>query len=72
MVAKRGREFYAEGSEVDWPKASQWTLQVMRPQFEGSKIVRKEIGYAIRWFIYEDKNPVFWGYLLAYDRVVFR
>jgi hypothetical protein len=27
LVAEDGREFYAESSEVDWTKASHWTLQ---------------------------------------------
>jgi hypothetical protein len=26
LVAEDGREFYAESSEVDWTKASHWTL----------------------------------------------
>src|ERR1700761_5926445 len=28
LVAEDGREFYAESSEVDWTKASQWTEQI--------------------------------------------
>ena len=27
LVAEDGREFYAESSEVDWSKASQWTCR---------------------------------------------
>jgi 3' exoribonuclease, RNase T-like len=34
LVAEDGREFYAESSEVDWTKASQWTLQTVRPQLD--------------------------------------
>ena len=71
LVAEDGREFYAESSEVDWTKASQWTLETVRPQLEGRGMTREEIGYAIRRFIDEDKNPVFWGYFPAYDWVGF-
>jgi len=71
LVAEDGREFYAESNEVDWTKANQWTLEVVRPQLEGSGMKREEIGYAFRRFIDEDKTPVFWGYFPAYDWVVF-
>jgi hypothetical protein len=30
LVAEDGREFYAESSEVDWTKASHWTLETVR------------------------------------------
>ncbi len=35
LVADNGREFYAESSEVDWSKASPWTLENVRPQLDG-------------------------------------
>ena len=35
LVAEDGREFYAESSEVDWSKASPWTLENVRPQLDG-------------------------------------
>jgi hypothetical protein len=31
LVAEDGREFYAESNEVDWSKASQWTLLNVPP-----------------------------------------
>ena len=71
LVAEDGREFYAESSEVDWTKASQWTLQTVRPQLDGSGMAREEIGYAVRRFVDKDAKPVFWGYFPAYDWVVF-
>jgi 3' exoribonuclease, RNase T-like len=71
LVAEDGREFYAESSEVDWTKASQWTLETVRPQLEGPGMAREDIGYAIRRFVDADKTPVFWGYFPAYDWVVF-
>ncbi len=71
IVAEDGREFYAESSEVDWSKASDWTLQIVRPLLEGSAISCEEIGYAVRRFMDRDEDPVFWGYFPAYDWVVF-
>jgi 3'-5' exoribonuclease-like protein len=71
LVAEDGREFYAESSEVDWTKASQWTLQTVRPQLHGTGMEREEIGYAVRRFIEGDEHLVFWGYFPAYDWVAF-
>jgi hypothetical protein len=71
LVAEDGREFYAESSEVDWTKASQWTHETVRPQLEGKGMSREDIGYAVRRFVGDDKQPVFWGYFPAYDWVVF-
>jgi hypothetical protein len=71
MVAEDGREFYAESSEVDWAKASQWTLETVRPQLDGTGMPREDIGYAIRQFVDADDHPVFWGYFPAYDWVAF-
>jgi hypothetical protein len=71
LVAEDGREFYAESSEVDWTKASRWTLQTVRPQLDGTGMTREEIGYAVRLFTDKDEHPVFWGYFPAYDWVVF-
>ena len=50
IVAEDGREFYAESSEVDWSKASSWTLQTVKPQLGGKVMEREQIGYAIRNF----------------------
>jgi len=71
LVAEDGREFYAESSEVDWAKASLWTLQTVRPQLNGSGMSREEIGYAVRRFVDQDAHPIFWGYFPAYDWVAF-
>jgi len=71
LVAEDGREFYAESSEVDWSKASPWTLQNVRPQLDGKGMPREHIGYAVRRFTDGDHDPVFWGYFPAYDWVVF-
>lgn len=71
LVAEDGREFYAESSEVDWTKASHWTLEHVRPQLSGRGMTLEDIGYAVRDFVGSDKHPVFWGYFPAYDWVVF-
>ena len=71
LAAEDGREFYAESSEVDWTKASHWTLETVRPQLAGTGKPREYIGYGIREFIHADKHPVFWGYFPAYDWVAF-
>ena len=56
LVAEDGREFYAESSEVDWTKASHWTLETVRPQLAGTGMPREYIGYGIREFIDADKH----------------
>ena len=71
LVSEDGREFYAESNEVDWSKASHWTLQIVRPLLEGPGMPQEYIGYAVRDFIHQDNNPVFWGYYPAFDWVAF-
>jgi len=71
LVAEDGREFYAESNEVDWSKASLWTLQHVRPQLEGDGMSLEAMGYAVRRFTDHDEHPVFWGYFPAYDWVAF-
>lgn len=71
LVAEDGREFYAESSEVDWSRATRWTLAHVRPQLDGKGMPREVIGNAIRRFTEHDERPVFWGYFPAYDWVVF-
>ena len=71
LVAEDGREFYAESNEVDWSKASQWTLLNVRPQLDGKGMRREEIGYAVRGLTDGDEHPVFWGYFPTYDWVAF-
>jgi hypothetical protein len=71
LVAEDGREFYAESSEVDWSRASRWTLERVRPQLDGVGMPREIIGNAVRRFTEHDEKPVFWGYFPAYDWVAF-
>jgi hypothetical protein len=71
LVAEDSREFYAESNEVDWVKASDWTLRTVRPQLDRKGMSREEIGYAVRRFTDGDEAPIFWGYFPAYDWVLF-
>ena len=71
VVAEDGREFYAESSEVDWARASPWTLAHVRPQLDGGAMSREEISYGLRGFTDHDEHPVFWGYFPAFDWVAF-
>ena len=71
LVAEDGREFYAESSEVDWSRASRWTMQTVKPQLQGPAMPLEYIGYAVRSFTDHDPAPVFWGYYPAYDWVAF-
>ncbi len=71
LVAEDGRTFYAESSEVDWSRASRWTLATVRPQLAGPAMPLEQIGNALRLFAEHDEHPVFWGYFPAYDWVLF-
>jgi hypothetical protein len=48
LVAEDGREFYAASSEVDWSKASLWTLENVRTKLEGKGMSPEEMGRASR------------------------
>ncbi len=69
LVAEDGREFYAESSQVDWSKASPWTLQNVRPQLDGKAMSLEDLSYALGDFTHGDEHPVFWGYFPAWDWV---
>jgi hypothetical protein len=71
MVAEDGREFYMESSEVDWSRASRWTLGTVKPLLEGPALPCERIGDALRLFTESDHEPVFWGYYPAFDWVAF-
>ncbi len=69
VVAEDGREFYAESRQVDWSKASHWTLEHVRPQLAGGGETLEHIGYMLGDFTHGDLDPVFWGYFAAFDWV---
>ncbi len=41
LVAEDGREFYAESNEVDWSKASRWTLQNGAPAARRGRVAAR-------------------------------
>ena len=71
LVAEDGREFYAESNEVDWSRASRWTLDTVRPQLKGPTMSLENVSYGLRGFTEHDHEPVFWGYFPAFDWVAF-
>ena len=70
LVAEDGREFYAESSEVDWSKASPWTLRMCARSSRARAEARGD-RLRLRAFTDGDEQPVFWGYFPAYDWVAF-
>jgi hypothetical protein len=70
MVAEDGREFYAEGNDVDWSRASDWVLRNVKPRLLGAGLPRTAIRDSVLAFVGDDK-PEFWGYYSAYGWVVF-
>ncbi|RBP02540.1 uncharacterized protein DUF5051 [Roseiarcus fermentans] len=67
VVAEDGREFYVESDQVDWSKASPWTLEHVRPQLAGGGMSLETMSYALMDFTHGDEHPVFWGYFPAWD-----
>lgn len=74
IVAEDGREFYAESSEVDWSRASQWVIDNVKPHLSGKTVGREYLREAIIRFVAEGgdlefEQPEFWGYYADYDWV---
>lgn len=77
VVDAFGREFYAENSEVDWSRASQWVLDNVKPHLAGPLAkfygTRAEIAAALQRFVSEPSSsygpPEFWAYYAAHDWV---
>lgn len=68
IVCEDGREFYAESSEVDWSKASQWVLDNVKPHLLGNAVSRERIAADVLSFV-GDTQPEFWAYYADYDWV---
>ena len=68
IVADDGREYYAESSECDLSKASQWVCENVLPSLNGLVKPRNLIAEQIVHFVGE--KPEFWAYYSAYDWVV--
>lgn len=84
IVCEDGRELYAESSEVDWSKASQWVLENVKPHlghvpskgaYHSTTCMigcpKADMAYEIRQHFIRDSAPEFWGYYSDYDWVLF-
>lgn len=71
IVAEDGREFYAESSDTDRSRASQWVRENVLPYLASVGDSGPQIAYQLRQFIGNDPHPEFWGYYADYDWVVF-
>lgn len=69
IVAEDGREYYAEVSECDHSKASDWVKKNVLPHLTGTLTFRPDIAAGIRDFLGE--KPQLWAYYGAYDWVAF-
>jgi len=67
IVAEDGRTYYAESSECDLTRASDWVKENVLPHLLGEKKTRKQIAEDIISFA--RINPEFWGYYADYDWV---
>lgn len=68
IVAEDGREYYAEASECDLSKASQWVKDNVFPTLTGTHTFRRDIAEGIVRFCGD--SPEFWAYYASYDWVV--
>jgi hypothetical protein len=72
IACEDGRNFYAESSEVDWDKSSEWVLQNVRPHLLGGDVVvpRASIASGLQYFVECGRHkPEFWAYYADYDWV---
>jgi hypothetical protein len=67
IVSDDGREYYAEVSETDHTKASDWVKKNVLPHLTGTLTFRRDIAEGIKQFVGE--KPQFWGYYADYDWV---
>lgn len=68
VVAEDGRSFYAESSECDLSRASEWVQENVLPHLKGVAVPRIQIADSLVRFMGE--KPVIWGYYADYDWVV--
>lgn len=69
MIREDGRRFYAENSEADRSRASDWVRENVFPFLKGGRalMARREIAKHIREFA--GYAPEFWAYYADYDWV---
>ena len=68
IVSDEGKIFYAESSEADKSKASDWVKKNVLPHITGPGQTRAEIRDGILKYIGAEK-PEFWAYYADYDWV---
>ena len=68
MVREDGETYYAESSECDLFRASDWVVNNVFPHLTGPKLTREQIRYDI--LVFAGAKPEFWAYYCAYDWVV--
>lgn len=68
VVSEDGREYYAEASECDFSKASEWVKENVFPTLTGTVTFRNDIARGLIQFCGND--PEFWAYFASYDWVV--
>jgi hypothetical protein len=67
IAADDGRTYYAESTECDLSRASQWVKENVIPHLTGETKSRSTIAAEIREFLGE--KPEIWGYYCDYDWV---
>lgn len=70
VVAEDGRRYYAENSECDLSKASDWVKQNVLPHLRGGKELRTREQIADDLIVFMGKAPEVWAYYADYDWVV--
>lgn len=73
VVAENGDTFYAESSDADWTKASQWVADNVLPYLRQPRelMPRATIARELLGFVSSHEGkPEFWGYYADYDWVV--
>lgn len=71
IACEDGRGFYAESSEVNWSRSSDWVLENVKPHLKGgeAEMTRAEIRDAVAAFVGADR-PVFYGWYIATDWIL--
>jgi|SRR3990167_260051 len=71
IVSEDGRELYAENSNCDLSRASDWVKANVLPHLEGGD-GPTDLAAEVAWFCNPEEHgkPEFWGYFADYDWVV--
>jgi hypothetical protein len=71
IVAEDDRKFYGESNEVDLNSLSPWLKENVVPHLSGPRLSRGQIASGLINLVAGDPKPVFWGYFVSYDWVLF-